>query len=507
MTKSKNDDIKDSVLSDLLGNHLAQLFLGSQGEPCISLVENGKAKTMILGSNHWRGWLIRYVRANNLSISQYHRDEITEELCALSEEGGRKNVQVRIARTEDSVQIDLNDDSFDVVHISDLQQGFKLGQPEKVFLFRPNKQSSLPKPILGDRDEFIEKFQELMPEFALGHWLLVLTFILKSLNRDRGAFAILLVSGPQGAGKTILSRRIKALIDPSEPPELSPPKNSDDIVIASRNSYLLVYENMSGISPEMADIFCRLATGGGISKRQLYTDHEEVFYKIHRPVIINGIDEPSNRPDFLDRCVVLELKPLAPGQRIAETNLNCDFEANLPLLLGGLYSLLADCLAILPKIHSEINSLPRMTDFALMGIAIEQVLNLKPGLFLDLYERNRFSQIENTFWNDDLCLAIYQNLEKAPGNKIEGTANELMKTLFDKRSGLVGPRKARGFTGWMKRIEPLLKTMGIVVERPPRSAQRRVIIIRSLRPLTKPPGQIKIVRYGNVPRGSDSDFL
>ena len=41
----------------------------------------------------------------------------------------------------------------------------------------------------------------------------------------------------------------------------------------------------------LSDDFCRLATRGSHTTRQLYADDEESIISATRPVIINGIDE------------------------------------------------------------------------------------------------------------------------------------------------------------------------------------------------------------------------
>lgn len=471
------------LVANLMEQYSAQLFCGNNGEPCICVFENGKQRTMLLRSEQFRSWLVRFLKRLGQKAHKSRREEITEELCANAEDGEKKNLYVRVARGKDSIQIDLNDESNDVVHISGARNGIKVAPPRDVYLLRPNKQLALPKPITGNRKLFLKKFKKLIPDLLYGHWLLVLAFILKSLNRDQGSFVILLIGGPQGSGKTILSNRIKWLIDPSMLPSLSPPRKVDDIIVAS-HSYLLVFDNISWLTDDMADVFCRLATGGGVAKRKNYTDHDEAFYALFRPVIINGIDEPSNRPDFLDRCVVLELKPIQNDKRIAETELESEFKESLPLLLGGIYELLADCLRVLPEIAQTEKVLPRMTDYALMGIAIERVLNLRPGRFLEVYSNNKIEQTENAFWSDDLCNAIYRKLQQVQSQRIEGSTREINDSLFGKRSRQgSSPHSTKFFSGWLKRIEPLLKTRDIVVERLPRSAEKRTIVIRSLSPI------------------------
>jgi hypothetical protein len=390
-----------------------------------------------------------------------------------------------VARVTNSVQIDLGDSTFDAIHIFDSGAGFKIGPPNGAFFVRPNKQQPLPRPVPCSNDLFVKKFRNLIPDLVCGHWLLVLAFILKALNRDQGSFVILIIAGPQGSGKSVLTSRIKAIVDPAYPASTPQPRIIDQIVVAARNSYLLIFDNMSGLSHEMADIFCQVSTGGGISNRSLYTNHDESFYDIHRPVISNGINDPSIQPDFLDRCVIVELAPPSDDLRVAKTELDKQFYSDLPQLLGGLYGLLSECLQVLPSIQTH--NLPRMTDYARMGIALEKVLKLKKGEFLRIYERSRNAQNENSFWNSDLCHAIYDKLQRTPSHSIEGSAHDLMKMIFGRGSlHMTAIKTARGFAEALRLAEPTLKVKGIVVDRPPRSAEKRKIVIRSEVPMSLP---------------------
>lgn len=141
-------------------------------------------------------------------MSQQLREEITSQLCASAENSQKRSVDIRVARDVDSVQVDLNDDTHDAVHVSETRQGFTVSPTKNISFHRPMKQQPLPRPVLIETSDFIKLFRKFMPEFAFGHWILILAFILKAFNRDCGSFPILAIEGPQGSGKTIFSRRI-----------------------------------------------------------------------------------------------------------------------------------------------------------------------------------------------------------------------------------------------------------------------------------------------------------
>lgn len=468
---SKSNISAEEVIAELLKSCSCKLFMADNGERCITLVEKNKTKTFFLKFPQWDDWLLSFIRSKGWKLSENLRKEVTDELVAMASDSGEKiKVYVRVAKIGDEIVIDLNNSDYECVHIS--KDGFRVQQGSTVPFLRPEKQMPLPKPIEVNRDYFLIEFKKWFSSAGEG-WLLQLAFILKCLHRDCGSYVILLLEGPPGAGKTTRSNRMKKIIDPAEPSTYSPPSNNDDIIVASTHSFLLVFDNISGISGQMADVFCRLSTGGGLSKRKHYHDNAEMFYVLHRPCIINGIDEPTNRADFMNRCLTIELDPIRDENRIAESILSRDFEASVPHLLGGIYGLLADCLKVLDS-DIQITGLPRMTDFARMGIAVETVLGLPNGTFLSEFSKNQELQSENSFWTDELCTAIYTRLERA--DAIEDTPTK-MRNLLVRDIKLGGARiSARGFSNWLKRIEPLLNSKGIVVSRD-RSADVRKIKI------------------------------
>lgn len=463
-----------TVIADLKSQKL-DTFLSTNGEPSVSIHDEGKIKCFFIDSGLFRDWIIRRARNNGWKISANRRQEIIEELVAMATESSeKKSLFVRVAAIEGKIFVDLNDDTNKMVEVDAV--GFRVVNNDSVRFIRPAKQKSLPVPVTESPAKFFTKLAAML-SLDDCNTLLLIAFLLKSLHRDHGSYAFLILEGPQGSGKTTISNRLKMLIDPSDPLSYSPPNHADDIIVASTHSFLLVFDNISGINGTMADYFCRLSSGGGIAKRKLFHDDAEKVYLLHRPGVINGIEEPTNRSDFLDRCISIELKPLEDSRRTSETILDSAFNKELPYLLGGLYNTLSKCLHELPKVPTT--NLPRMTDFARMGIALERVLKLKEGSFLKAYRSRKNEQEENAFWTDEVCNAIfsYLNTRNTP---IEGNASEIKDLLFRGRLGERSsgpPMSIKNFAARLKRVEPLLKVKGIVVERPPRTSGKRLIRI------------------------------
>src|SRR5262249_25369043 len=123
--------------------------------------------------------------------------------------------------------------------------------------------------------------------------------------------------------------------------------------------------------------------------RELYSDAEEVILDAQRPVILTSIEDLATRGDLLDRAVILTLPPIPERRRLPESDLWPEFERLRPQLLAALLDALSGALARLPNIRLE--RLPRMADFALLGVAAEQALGWSRGAFLDAYRDNRGS--------------------------------------------------------------------------------------------------------------------
>ena len=69
------------------------------------------------------------------------------------------------------------------------------------------------------------------------------------------------ISGEQGAAKTLMSKILKALIDPSAAPVRALPREERDDDCRN-NGYLLAFDNLCGLPAWLSDALCRLASGG-----------------------------------------------------------------------------------------------------------------------------------------------------------------------------------------------------------------------------------------------------
>lgn len=155
---------------------------------------------------------------------------------------------------------------------------------------------------------------------------------------------ILLIYGSKGAAKTTTFEMIKNIIDPSVVETLLFSKETNDLIQILSHNCVAYFDNISTISDHLSDLFCRSVTGTGASKRKNYTDDDVFIYKFKRAIGINGINIASVKPDFLDRCLILEVDRIPKEKRRKEEDVKADFKQLLPDILGWMFNALVKVL-------------------------------------------------------------------------------------------------------------------------------------------------------------------
>jgi putative DNA primase/helicase len=299
--------------------------------------------------------------------------------------------------------------------------------------------------------------------------------------RDTGPYPVLTINGEQGTGKSVFSRMIRSLVDPSAAPIRAVPKDDRDLVVSAGNSWALVFDNLSGVPAWFADALCRLATGSGFATRMLHTDRGESIFDAARPIILNGIPSLTDRADLADRTMTIHLATITEEARNPEDELLTAFEAKRPIILGALLDAVSGALRNLDKVKLE--RAPRMADLAKWITAAEPSLGWEPGQFLSAYRDNRREVVEASFEADAVAIAIRDWILAAHPDGWTGTPTELlaalnMTTLVSDgtRKSKLWPLSAQALGNRIERIAPLLRAKGFLIDRR-RTGERLIIIM------------------------------
>jgi hypothetical protein len=280
-----------------------------------------------------------------------------------------------------------------------------------------------------------------------------------------GAFPILTIQGEQGSAKSTTAKMIKELIDPARAPLRSPPKSERDLFISAVKSWVLAYDNLSGMLPWISDSLCRLSIRGGFTTRQLHTDADEIIFDASRPIIINGIEDLATRNDLADRSLVMYLPAIPKGKRKTEALFWKDFEEAKPMLLGAIMDAVSVALRNFNNVG--LSEPPRMADFAHWIVAAESTLPWEKGRFMAAYERNRREALSICFEVDmlaDLVSAFVRSKKSW-----EGTASELLDALKefdpDETTGNRSfPKAPNALSNRLRRLAPSLRSEGVDVD-------------------------------------------
>ena len=333
---------------------------------------------------------------------------------------------------------------------------------------------SLPHPEPGGSVELLRPLLNMADDDL---WIQYVAWLMACLN-PRGPYPIQILQGEQGSAKSTAARMAKALLDPDASPLRTPPANDRELMIAALHTWILAYDNLSGLERYLSDAICRLATGGGNRFRKLYTDNAEVLFTATRPVILNGIEDLTNREDLASRAIVLGLPSIPGGRRRREAELWEEFERVRPQVLGALFDAVVAVLASRKKKMPA--DLPRMADFAWWVMRAEPALPWEAGRFMATYARSMENVAEEALANDAVASTLIQMLRsqkvilKEPSALLDSLNNHA-SVAMQREAGW--PRSPRGLTNKLSRLAPALRTVGIVIERK-KAGGRRLVEIR-----------------------------
>jgi len=449
--------------ADRLVEMVANLELfHSRDEACYAVLEvNGHREIHSLRSSSFKTFLAHrfYLQEKKVPHAQAVQDALATLQGRARFEGPERDVCVRVADREGRIYLDLGDDAWRAVEIS--PSGWDVVDVSPVAFRRPRGMLPLPEPLSGGSlDDLLRPFLNVVDDSS---WRLVLVWILAAL-RPTGPYPILCLHGTQGAAKSSATHFLRALIDPSKAPLRGEPKELHTVMITARNSWVFTLDNASRLPGWLSDTLCRLATGGGFSTRELYTDSDEILFDATRPAILNGISELPSRGDLLDRSIIIECPTIPPERRRSAENLRQEFEKAQPLIVGALLDVLVNALRELPQVHAP--SLPRMADFALFGLAVERALGWPGGSFLRSYEGNITGSYRLAIESSPVGEAIVSFAERE--TPWEGSPTALLEKLSAsegeharRRDGW--PKSPRGLTDAIKRLRPSLEREGIRV--------------------------------------------
>lgn len=436
-----------------------ELFSTPRQEGYVAIESGGHREIWPLRTKPFKTWLARrfYVRYEKAPGSQALQDALAVLEGKALFDAPIHDVGVRVAEHEGAIYVDLADDYWQAVRVD--TDGWQVVADPSIRFRRPPAMRELAAPVAGGSVDELRAFVNVGRE----DWPLVVGWLLAAL-RPRGPYPVLTVNGEQGAAKTTTVRVLRELVDPNEVGVRSQPRDERDLMIAARNGHVLAFDNLSYLPNWLSDAFCRIATGGGLATRTLYTDFDETLFEAQRPLTINGIAEIAFNGDLLDRSLIVTLPRIPKHQRRQEEAFWAELRPQTGRLLGALLDAVVVGLRRSAELHLE--ELPRMADFAHWVAACEPALRWPAQTFLSAYEVNSEGAV---------TLALEASLLSTPIRVLaeigfEGTATELLNHLerehIDEETKYkkAWPKAPNALGDQLRRLAPNLRATGISVE-------------------------------------------
>lgn len=291
----------------------------------------------------------------------------------------------------------------------------------------------LPLPDFGeDKEKALEALDLLRNYINLEDpegMLLLVAWIAYSLYGQRG-FPICALVGSAGSGKSETARMLRQLIDPNTLPLGSIVSSDREAYIEAKSIRLLTYDNIQPLrKTEISDRMAKIATGGGIKPRQLYSDNATNAMNVCNPILTTSIEVPARRPDLVDRMLTVPLKRVPENQRIPARILEQRFAEDAPKILGGICVLISKVMSEIGTLNPDTIQLPRMADFGLFGIAVERVLGFSDGAFMQLYQKAIKESSQGVVEEEPLLQAIIALMESSRETHMRLTPKALCSKL------------------------------------------------------------------------------
>lgn len=332
-----------------------------------------------------------------------------------------KNVRTlynRFGRKGNIVVCDLGDDK-NVVTID--SSGWQTIQNSPLQFRRFSHQQVQSRP---SQDGDLDRILDYVNLSSSDDRLLFLTYLVTACLCDIPR-PVLLVSGDRGSAKSTLMRITRSILDPSYSDLLHLNAKADDLFLQADHNYCLYFDNISGLSGEISDTFCKLSTGIAMSKRMLYTNQEEVVFALKSLVGLSSIHLVANKPDLLDRSLILNLSRISDELRTDEGTLFSRFNADKQYILGGLFKALSSTLAVAATLKLKASF--RMADYALFASAAAVALGFSAEDFMRAYQHNIVRQNQIALDHSPIAQVLIKFMQ---GQKNwEGSSTDLFEQL------------------------------------------------------------------------------
>lgn len=361
-----------------------QVFIGNDGHEYNVIRGSPNPIANKIGGVFSNGYIRKRFAESGHLLKSRDLEDINEALKAAALISGvNAPVWYRVAQIPDGIEIDLADEAHRRITVKPNKVEIVTSGSQTVFVRSPHMGSiTVPEDVSSGDLSKLDKYLNMASEnkVLVLAWL---TYTMAHAKVESTKYPILVLSGSQGTGKTVMSKLLLKFADPGSIGVRTFPNNQKELAIACQSSHVLAYDNLRFLSPVMADALCIAATGGSITVRKLYTDAEVMATRLHGAVILNGLHPFINQSDLAQRCLTIELLPISKALRQTDAELQEQLHQDYPDIYFGLLDLIARVFAVMPEI--KVNEAERMAEFSKWLAAMEVVQGVQEGTYQKYY--------------------------------------------------------------------------------------------------------------------------
>ncbi|MFK5951332.1 MAG: hypothetical protein QM500_21465 [Methylococcales bacterium] len=233
------------------------------------------------------------------------------------------------------------------------------------------------------------------------------------------------IRGVSGSSKSVTARAFQALVDPSIYFS-GAITNSADFALACANGYLIIQDNVTKISREMANDMCIASSYGTKSKKTLYTNAGLFTLIIHNPLITTSIIGIDSFKDLNLRTATLDLPPMPKSERKSEDAFWKAFDKDKSVIFTGILDRIVS--GYKHKKSIKLESLPRTADAGEFIQASEQDLGIS-GDFMKVFDENQAMIAGDSFDESPACSALLSFMTNR--RQYKGPVTQLLGALKD----------------------------------------------------------------------------
>jgi DNA polymerase elongation subunit (family B) len=384
-----------------------------------------------------------------------------------------KELHLRVAKYDDSILYDLTNPEWQVVRVA--VTGLDIEYAPVAFT-RYSNQISQVYPSKEYQPEIFDRFIGLLNIRDSEDNKLLFKIYIVALFYPEIQHPALMLYGEKATAKSTLQELIKMLVDPSVIRTMAFTRNIEGMIQKLAHNYLCYFDNVSKISEPISDILCRAVTGSGFSKRELFTNDDDVIYNFKRCIGINGINLGATKSDLIDRGLIIEHTPIPRDKKRLVKEIWQKFNEIRPQLLGYIFDILIRVLKF-QKQNPEglrLREYPRLADFTEVGEIISRCMDNEAGKFVDAYFRNIDLQTRDIVENDVVGKAIEILIDSRTPPLWNGTITELLDLLtkiaqdnlrIKTSNGKLWPQAPNSLSRRINLIRADLRSIGIIVEK------------------------------------------